>query len=165
MSEDRKSTATKAFGTGKRESHDATDFYSRFAAPTISDDDTVAAPRCVDEIVVGDARNILSTNDVVADNSVALVVTSPPYYAGKAYELDESSDHVPSTYIDYLANLENPDSIKIKAHWIPEFIFRIKVPFWLIDVKKPTTNIYVGSGFTFGAIAPCFIFIAFEMPV
>ena len=38
--------------------------------------------RVVDRIVVGDARDMRD----VADNSVALVVTSPPYFAGKAYE-------------------------------------------------------------------------------
>ena len=31
----------------------------------------------------------------VADGSVALVVTSPPYFAGKAYETELDADHVP----------------------------------------------------------------------
>ena len=43
-------------------------------------------------IIVGDARDMRD----VADNSVALVVTSPPYFAGKAYEeaLGEHRDFI-----------------------------------------------------------------------
>ena len=41
MTERRKSTATTAFGVGRRESHDASDFYARFTAPEISTDDSV----------------------------------------------------------------------------------------------------------------------------
>ena len=41
----------------------------------------------------------------VADNSVALVVTSPPYFAGKAYEEALGQGHVPATYLDYLQQL------------------------------------------------------------
>jgi DNA modification methylase len=38
----------------------------------------------------------------VADGSVALVVTSPPYFAGKQYEEELERDGVPSSYLDYL---------------------------------------------------------------
>lgn len=38
----------------------------------------------------------------VADNSVALVVTSPPYFAGKQYEEELGRDGVPSSYLEYL---------------------------------------------------------------
>lgn len=65
----------------RRESHDAGDFYARFVAPEISDDDEITRPVVVDEIWDQDARSM--TQDQVADNSVALVVTSPPYFAGK----------------------------------------------------------------------------------
>ena len=41
------------------------------------------------------------------DNSVALVVTSPPYFAGKAYETDLEAGHIPSTYLEYLAMLRD----------------------------------------------------------
>jgi len=37
----------------------------------------------------------------VATNSVALVVTSPPYFAGKQYEEDLGVDGVPATYLKY----------------------------------------------------------------
>ncbi len=43
----------------------------------------------------------------VADNSVALVVTSPPYFAGKAYEEVLGQGHVPATYLDYLQQLRD----------------------------------------------------------
>jgi site-specific DNA-methyltransferase (adenine-specific) len=36
---------------------------------------------------------------------VALVVTSPPYFAGKEYEEEFARDGVPSSYLDYLAML------------------------------------------------------------
>ncbi|MCB0955093.1 MAG: site-specific DNA-methyltransferase, partial [Ilumatobacter sp.] len=75
----RKGTRTSAFGVGKREGHDSSAFYERFHAPVVSDDDTINAPSFVDDIVVGDARDMSR----VADSSVALVVTSPPYFAGK----------------------------------------------------------------------------------
>ncbi len=37
-------TSTSSFGVGRRESHDASDFYARFEAPEISDDDTLGTP-------------------------------------------------------------------------------------------------------------------------
>ena len=40
----KRGTTTSNFGVGKRESHDATAFYERFAAPELSGDDTVVAP-------------------------------------------------------------------------------------------------------------------------
>ncbi len=99
----RRSTRTSAFGVGRREGHDSTAFYERFQPPTISTDDHVARPSHVDRLIVGDARQMTD----VADNSVALVVTSPPYFAGKAYEADLGRGHVPATYLDYLQQLRD----------------------------------------------------------
>jgi DNA modification methylase len=99
----RRGTRTSAFGVGRREGHDATAFYDRFQAPTISTDDDVSPPKCVDRLIVGDARDMSD----VADNSVALVVTSPPYFAGKAYEEALGQGHVPATYLDYLQQLRD----------------------------------------------------------
>ncbi len=96
-------TSTSSFGVGKRESHDATDFYARFAAPEISDDDALGAPDRLDVIHVGDARDMTQ----VPDASVALVVTSPPYFAGKEYETALGEGHVPGDYIDYLTMLRD----------------------------------------------------------
>jgi site-specific DNA-methyltransferase (adenine-specific) len=97
----RKPTSTSSFGVGRREAHDASDFYARFAAPTISTDELVRRPSVVDQLYAGDARRM----DEVEDASVALVVTSPPYFAGKEYEEAMGSGHVPATYLDYLEML------------------------------------------------------------
>jgi DNA modification methylase len=99
----RTSTATSAFGVSRRESHDASDFYARFAAPELSDDDEIAAERAIDTIFRGDSRAM----DQVPDASVALVVTSPPYFAGKEYEEALGEGHVPGTYLDYLTMLRD----------------------------------------------------------
>jgi DNA modification methylase len=101
---ERRKTATSNFGVGARESHDASAFYGRFRAPEISHDDTVREPAPVAEpFVCGDARRM----DEVADGSVALVVTSPPYFAGKRYEEELERDGIPSSYLDYLQMLRD----------------------------------------------------------
>ncbi len=94
-------TSTSNFGVSKRENHDASAFYARFSAPQVSEDESIEAPNELDRIVVGDARDMRE----VADNSVALVVTSPPYFAGKAYEEALGEGGVPATYLDYLQML------------------------------------------------------------
>ncbi|HZI38925.1 MAG TPA: DNA methyltransferase, partial [Acidimicrobiia bacterium] len=101
----RRATATSAFGVGKRENHDASGFYARFTPPVVSKDETVNPPDPVslDRIVCGDARAMAE----VADNSVALVVTSPPYFAGKEYEVALGQGHIPASYLDYLQMLED----------------------------------------------------------
>ncbi|MGK2957862.1 MAG: DNA methyltransferase [Acidimicrobiales bacterium] len=98
----RRKTTTSNFGVGKRESHDASTFYDRFRAPELSDDETVVRPEPIKEpFVCGDARHM----DAVGDGSVALVVTSPPYFAGKQYEEEMERDGVPSSYLEYLQML------------------------------------------------------------
>ncbi|QGG95961.1 DNA-methyltransferase [Actinomarinicola tropica] len=98
----RRTTSTSNFGVGARESHDATAFYERFRAPELTSDDTVLPPVPVAEpFVVGDARRM----DTLADGSVALVVTSPPYFAGKQYEEELEREGVPATYLEYLQML------------------------------------------------------------
>src|SRR5271168_681124 len=94
----RRSTSTSAFGVSKRESHDASEFYRRFTAPDLSPDAKVASHRALDKLIVGDARRM----DEVLDASVALVVTSPPYFAGKEYEESLGEEGVPATYLEYL---------------------------------------------------------------
>jgi site-specific DNA-methyltransferase (adenine-specific) len=92
-------TVTSSFGVGRRESHDASPFYARFAPPELSGDDVVAGPVAIDDpFVLGDARHM----DVLPDASVALVVTSPPYFAGKQYEAELSAEGVPGSYAEYL---------------------------------------------------------------
>ena len=90
----------------RREAHDASAFYERFPVPEICDDDKIALHASTDCLWVGDARNMDVYGDV-ADDSVALVVTSPPYYAGKEYEQAVGQGHVPASYVDYLKMLED----------------------------------------------------------
>jgi DNA modification methylase len=100
----RRKTTTSNFGAGGRESHDASPFYDRFRSPELSLDQNVPAPTAVAEpFVCGDARNM----DRIADGSVALVVTSPPYFAGKQYEQELQRDGVPSSYLEYLQMLKD----------------------------------------------------------
>ena len=87
----------------KREGHDSSAFYARFIPPEISKDATVNEPKLIDEIIVGDSRDMTD----VADASVALVVTSPPYFAGKEYEAALGEGHIPGSYIEYLQMLED----------------------------------------------------------
>lgn len=73
--------------------------------PEISEEDEVSPPACVDQLWVGDARKMDAFGQV-ADDSVALVVTSPPYFAGKEYEEAVGKGHIPATYKDFLTMLE-----------------------------------------------------------
>ena len=100
----RRATTTSRFGTSKRESHDASEFYERFPAPKILDDQTVVDAGAVkDSVILGDSRDL----SAVPDSSIALVVTSPPYFAGKEYETALGEGHVPASYVEYLAMLRD----------------------------------------------------------
>jgi DNA modification methylase len=100
----RRRTTTSNFGVGRRESHDASGFYGRFEPPIVSDDDDVKPAETIAEpFVCGDARDM----HTLADGIVALVVTSPPYFAGKQYEEELERDGVPSSYLEYLELLHD----------------------------------------------------------
>lgn len=99
----RKPTSTSSFGVSKRESHDASDFYGRFRPPVVDDDAEVGEPWEVDTIFHGNATDMSK----IAPKSVALVVTSPPYFAGKQYEEDLGEGHVPADYLAYLQMLRD----------------------------------------------------------
>jgi DNA modification methylase len=95
----RRGTSTSNFGVGRRESHDAAGFYRRFRPPEVSREESVPPPSRVPKpFVQGDARTMAE----VPDGSVALVVTSPPYFAGKQYEEELERDGVPGSYLEYL---------------------------------------------------------------
>jgi len=103
-----KGTKTASFGTSSRESHDSSAFYARFVPPVLSDDETVVPPAerpFENQIFHGTAQAMLAGEDNVKDNSVALVVTSPPYFVGKDYEEAMGQGHVPAAYEDHLASL------------------------------------------------------------
>ncbi len=97
-------TETARFGSSRRESHDASGFYDRFIAPEVSQDATIVRPpdESLDKIWRQDARCM---RPPLSENSVALVVTSPPYFAGKEYEEALGSGGIPATYLDYLEML------------------------------------------------------------
>jgi site-specific DNA-methyltransferase (adenine-specific) len=105
-------TQTSAFGVGRREGHDASAFYARFTPPILSDDAHVNRS---DELLscLGRGRLFHGTSaDMrqLPDASVALVVTSPPYFVGKEYELAvtgelDAGSRVPGTYIEFLEML------------------------------------------------------------
>ncbi len=99
----RRPTATARFGSSGRESHDASAFYERFVAPDISPDEHLEEPSERDVLHTHDARDMRA----VASNSIALVVTSPPYFAGKEYEESLGEDGVPGSYFEYLALLRD----------------------------------------------------------
>ena len=105
MADKRKPTSTSNFGVSRRESHDASAFYARFTVPETTSDKTVGVNPAgvLDRIYCADARHMTE----VADNSVALVVTSPPYFAGKEYEEALGEGHVPGDYVDYLEMLHD----------------------------------------------------------
>ena len=102
-------TSTSAFGVGKRENHDASEFYARFPAPVISDDDELGPAKPVlpePPVIRGDSRSMPE----LPDRSVALVVTSPPYFVGKEYEqaVSDGRDRaVPDSYVKYLEMLRD----------------------------------------------------------
>jgi len=99
----RKPTSTSSFGVSKRESHDASSFYRRFTAPVISPASDIASHRALDKLIAGDSRRM----DEVPASSVALVVTSPPYFAGKEYEESLGAGGAPATYLEYLGLLRD----------------------------------------------------------
>src|ERR1700677_4883426 len=99
----RRRTATSNFGVGRRESHGADPFYARFEAPELSADEHVNPHEPGVSCRNGDARRM----QAVADDSVALVVTSPPYFAGKQYEEELDREGVPGSYMEYLVLLRD----------------------------------------------------------
>lgn len=101
---ERRKTATSNFGVSARESHDSTAFYDRFRPPVLSKDEAVLPPVDLpDPFFHGDARDMQG----IPDGSVALVVTSPPYFAGKRYEEELEREGVPSSYLEYLELLRD----------------------------------------------------------
>ncbi len=99
----RKRTSTSSFGVAKREGHDASDFYSRFVAPAVSTDDEVVDCAVADQLFLGDSRDMSN----IADKSVALITTSPPYHAAKEYEREMGVGHIPASYFEYLGMLND----------------------------------------------------------
>jgi len=82
-------TKTRSFGASKREGHDASAYYGRrMVQAEISDDTAVNEPDpgVLDQVYCHSSERM----DELPDNSVALMVTSPPYNVGKDYDEDLS---------------------------------------------------------------------------
>ena len=111
---DDRSTQTSAFGVGRREGHDSSAFYARFMPPTLSEDEHINRS---DDLLATLGRGRVfngssASMTALPDNSVALVVTSPPYFVGKEYELAvtgelDSDSRIPGTYLEFLALLRD----------------------------------------------------------
>lgn len=107
----RAATATSSFGVGRRERHDASAFYARFDPPAIDTDDRIGHSPQIEGPILGDARSM----NELPSNSVALVVTSPPYFVGKEYENEvmvaarsgNVLPVVPGSYREYLRLLHD----------------------------------------------------------
>ena len=93
-------TRTKTFGTGKRERHDAAAFYARGLADAQWSTDTTLAdiPKKHLNKVFEHTSEQMSE---LPDNSVALMVTSPPYHVGKDYDSDGTFDE----FLDLLSRV------------------------------------------------------------
>jgi modification methylase len=80
---------TRSFGAGNRENHDASGFYERrLAHAEVSGDATIAEAPEKDELWAHSAEKM----EELPENSVALMITSPPYHVGKDYDSDRSFD-------------------------------------------------------------------------
>lgn len=89
-------TRTAKFGVGRREAHDASEFYGRsLMSVQESPNKTVQPTPLRDGLFVHSAEHMTE----LPDNSVALMVTSPPYHVGKEYDSDV-------TFEDYLELLD-----------------------------------------------------------
>jgi DNA modification methylase len=112
MKEHTNRTVTSAFGVGRREGHDASGFYARFEPPEMSTEDAVEPlarlPQGAAACINADSRCLkLPGGRLLPANSVALVVTSPPYFSGKEYEQALGRGHIPGSYFEYLGMLRD----------------------------------------------------------
>jgi len=77
---------TKNFGSSKRENHDSSSFYARrfFDEIVLSTDSYTEWSSCRNKILPKSSERM----EELPANSVALMVTSPPYNVGKEYDND-----------------------------------------------------------------------------
>ena len=89
-------TRTSSFGAGRREGHDASAYYGRaLVCVHETTDRHTCEPAVANEVFEHSAE----TMSELPDDSVALMVTSPPYHVGKDYDSDTSFE-------EYLSLLE-----------------------------------------------------------
>jgi len=86
----KRGTRTSVFGVSKRENHDSSLFYSRRIystnniTPSPEYREVIISKNSIDQVHCGDSRNL----SVIPDESIHLMVTSPPYNCGKEYDDD-----------------------------------------------------------------------------
>jgi site-specific DNA-methyltransferase (adenine-specific) len=88
----KKRTKTSSFGSSKREGHDSSQFYDTELYKNLHkpqkeeyiDNSRLIPPNVLDHIILGDSRKM----DLIPDNSVHLMITSPPYNVTKEYDDD-----------------------------------------------------------------------------
>ncbi|HHT41846.1 MAG TPA: site-specific DNA-methyltransferase [Firmicutes bacterium] len=106
-------TKTRSFGASSRESHDSARFYRRrlYSEVDVEQLDGIrlgeVAEEHLNQVHHHDSRNLA----FLPDNSVHLMITSPPYNVGKEYDLDLSQD-------EYLGLLRD----------VMEEVYRVLVP-------------------------------------
>ncbi len=89
----RKGTRTSRFGVSKRESHDASEFYSRKIYDNQAGEPDDRVEGVIDDEVLDTVRCVDSRDmSTLPDESVHLMVTSPPYNVGKEYDEDLDMD-------------------------------------------------------------------------
>jgi len=98
----RNGTKTQSFGVSRRENHDSSEFYSQKIYSRIKEEENIKyienhiQDEIINKIHKVDSRNL----NIIPENSVHLMVTSPPYSAGKDYDENLSLK-------DYLKLLKN----------------------------------------------------------
>jgi modification methylase len=113
MSHTRRSTRTSPFGSSGRSSHDSSSFYASRLYADQTEDTTIEyfenplSIEALDHIFLGSCQDMAQ----LPENSVHLMVTSPPYNVGKTYDQDLSLPE----YLDYL-----------QAAW--QEVYRVLVP-------------------------------------
>jgi len=100
----RRSTETSAFGTSGREGHDSSKFYSSNLYADVQSErevveyvETPVPKEHLDKIILGTSEIMKE----LPDNSVHLLVTSPPYNVGKVYDANQPLDE----YLDFLTRV------------------------------------------------------------
>lgn len=100
-------TRTAAFGVSRRESHDSAPYYGRALSKVKETrETTINVATDVNEVFVHSAESMTE----LPDNSVALMVTSPPYHVGKDYDstatFDEYLDLLEAVFAETYAKLQ-----------------------------------------------------------
>lgn len=101
-----KGTRTSKFGTSKRESHDASDFYNRriykeidpSQKPARRVSENMFPEQLTNQVICASSRSM----EKIPNDSVHLMVTSPPYNVGKEYDENLTMDEYNDLIFDVL---------------------------------------------------------------